>query len=254
MSLSSFSSLGQLTKYKGSSASAASAGASVISSTGLVYYYPFETTDILGATCKNNIAGGTYDLTLVGSPSISTSVYKCGAGSISTTTGKYGGLTTNTNFYSADASFTFWFRVISIPATDTYGCLASCFNNGPSYNWFMQMSKNANNINFDLGIWFYSGASNAYNISGSTLTYNTWYHIAVVKTGTGNNLKIYLNGSVVVNVTSSSTLTNNGTGKFYIGIDNNQPTHVINGNIDDFRWYQRAITASEITTLYNNIL
>jgi hypothetical protein len=254
MSLSSFSSMGHYVGGAGAT-EAPNPAIDVISNTSLVYYYGLETGDQSGATMKNGKSGGTNDLTLVGTPTISTSIYKCGLASLSTTTGKYASLTNNTNFYSTDATLAFWFRVVSIPAADTFGSIGSCMTSGGSYNWFIQMAKNANNVNFDLGIWMYAGANNSYAISGSTLTYNTWYHIAFVKTGTtSGNLKIYLNNSVVVNATTSSHLTNNGNAKLHLGIDFAQQTHVINGNFDDYRYYQRALTAGEITTLFNNTL
>ena len=255
MSLSSFSSMGNYLGTIGVASEVPNPARDVISNTGLVYYYGLETADQSGATMKNNKSGGTNDLTLVGTPTISTSIFKCGGASLSTHTGKYASLTNNTNFFSTDMSLAFWFRVVSIPAVDTYGSLGTCMTGASGYNWFTQMARNANGTTFDLGIWMYAGANSSHSISGSTLTYNTWYHIAFVKTGSTNgNLRIYLNNNVVVNVTTSSNLTNNGTAKFHLGIDIAQPTHVINGNIDDYRIYQRALTAGEITTLFNNTL
>jgi len=129
MSLSSFSSLGQYVEVKSAaSGGTAGAGANVISSTGLVYYYPFETADVSGSTCANKIAGGTSNLSLFGSPTISTSIFQCGSASILTDANKYAAFTNNEAFYSTDASVAFWFRVISVPSTDGYFCLAETVN------------------------------------------------------------------------------------------------------------------------------
>lgn len=264
MSLSSFSSLGQYVEVKAAaSGGTAGAGADVISSTGLVYYYPFETADVSGATCTNKIAGGTADLTLVGSPTISTSIFQCGSASILTNANKYAVLTNNTNFYSTDASFAFWFRVISVPSTDGIFCLAEILNSSNTRVMMLQSQKTFDGTKYEYLLIQLPGFQEYISLSFK-FSFNTWYHIALVKTGvTGGNLKVYINGSTTVgdvsnNYTTSATLTPNGPAKLYIGRDPllvTQPNlHDTNGHFDDFRWYQRALSQSEVTTLYNNRL
>ena len=79
MSLSSLSSMGLYSSKSSGSSEAPNPARDVISNTSLTYYYGLETANQSGATMKNGKSGGTYDLTLVGTPTISTSIYKCGS-------------------------------------------------------------------------------------------------------------------------------------------------------------------------------
>jgi len=68
----------------------------------------------------------------------------------------------------------------------------------------------------------------------STLSANTWYHVALVRTGTGTNgLTIYLNGTSEGSATEATDFGGTGTvnvGQFVGGGD-----YELNGYIDDFR-------------------
>ena len=94
----------------------------------------------------------------------------------------------------------------------------------------------------------------------SPLTANTWFHVCVVASY-GNNVSLYINGSQVAQ--SSSQLPTSG----YIGTQTNgTATNIIrfggqattpsnnafNGYLDDFRIYNKVLTAAQILQLYNN--
>jgi hypothetical protein len=80
-----------------------------------------------------------------------------------------------------------------------------------------------------------------------------------------NNLKIYLNGNLLT-VTSNGPNPNdisayqnvnfNTTHPFRIGAytnaDNSTPSYFFNGKIDAFNAWNRVLTQSEITELYNS--
>lgn len=74
------------------------------------------------------------------------------------------------------------------------------------------------------------------NLTGATsLSASTWYHFAVVRSGTASgNLKVYLNG--VADATSAGAVTDtfNQTSTMYIGADR-IATSQLNGYIDDLR-------------------
>jgi hypothetical protein len=74
---------------------------------------------------------------------------------------------------------------------------------------------------------------------------NTWYH--VVFTYNNGSLTLYVNG-VQNGSTISSTIVQNG---FALGYISSPTTYAFAGYIDDFRIYNRILTAAEITTLYN---
>ena len=120
----------------------------------------------------------------------------------------------------------------------------------------------SNRINF----LFDPNYSNPLNIGTSnTIVTNTWYHLVCVFDRT-SNIRLYLNG-VLQSVTTSYGLndltqfgaanTNYNTScPFRIGAytaaDNINALSLFNGSIDAFNVWNRVLTASEITELYNS--
>ena len=80
----------------------------------------------------------------------------------------------------------------------------------------------------------------------TTLQYNTWYHI----TGTfdGSTMNIYFNGQFYNSLNVSGTL---GSNYADLKIGRNASGHFFNGNLDDIRIFNRAITDNEVLQLYN---
>ena len=82
-------------------------------------------------------------------------------------------------------------------------------------------------------------------IDSNALTAGTWYH--VVGTFDGTNLKLYVNGALVASGTNSRSLT--GT---TLQIANGAASY-LNGTLDEVRMYNRALSAGEVTALYNHV-
>lgn len=89
------------------------------------------------------------------------------------------------------------------------------------------------------------GAAQVKLNSVSALNTNTWYHIAA--TYDGSSMKIYINGTLDASVTASGNFTANGIMYLARNYDN---TRTLNGFLDEFRVWKRALTATEI--LANN--
>lgn len=87
--------------------------------------------------------------------------------------------------------------------------------------------------------------------SGATLSLNTWYHIGVVRNA--GTSQAYVNGSA-----SGSTIgnaPNSGSDYVVVGAGSDSggtANNFANTRIDDVRFYERAISAAEMTSLYNN--
>jgi hypothetical protein len=80
---------------------------------------------------------------------------------------------------------------------------------------------------------------------------NVWYHI--VLTFASSVTKLYVNGNNVA-TTSTSGYTTNQTNQ-YVGIGDKAQTQddePFDGQIDEFAFWNEALTASEITALYNS--
>ncbi|MBI5881034.1 hypothetical protein HZB90_02795, partial [archaeon] len=79
----------------------------------------------------------------------------------------------------------------------------------------------------------------------------TWYQLAYVKNGTGNNDTLYLNGVPVTNVLGGAvTDTSNAASDLRIGYYS--PGYNLNGTIDEVRIYNRTLTAQQVKALYEN--
>lgn len=79
----------------------------------------------------------------------------------------------------------------------------------------------------------------------TTFNTNTWYHIAA--TYDGSAMKIYVNGILDASVPASGNFTANGILYLARNYDNSR---ALNGSLDEFRVWKRALTATEI--LANN--
>jgi len=100
----------------------------------------------------------------------------------------------------------------------------------------------------ELYVYFFTGND---FVSPTSLTSGVWYHIAVTFESNAA-LKIYVNGILegqVTNVTTRPTQPNVFLGKFGDG----SITGVLDGDLDQVRIFDRAITAAEVTTLYNEV-
>jgi len=86
------------------------------------------------------------------------------------------------------------------------------------------------------------------NTSGTTIPeLNQWYH--VVATADSSGTKIYVNGNLEG---SNSLIATNVGGAFDIGRHLGSDSYRINGAVDDLRIYNRALSANEISLLYNS--
>ena len=65
----------------------------------------------------------------------------------------------------------------------------------------------------------------------------------------GNLAMLYMDGNLFQTVTSSKYTWGSNVNASYFGINNN--TGQFHGKLDNFRSYNRAITAAEVQMLYN---
>lgn len=143
-------------------------------------------------------------------------------------------------------------RTISVWATnDSYGTIGGSGNDGhPIIAYGTPSTNSANEImfftnNFSVDYIRYGGFNNDLDIAFS---YNlqSWYHI--VATFDGLNSKIYINDSLLA---SGNFFTwNTILDSLLIGTQTSK-SRFHNGKIDDIRIYNRALSQSEISTLYN---
>lgn len=177
-------------------------------------------------------------LSIVGTPSYNTTTFKFGTASLNTT------YTSTTNKLVTPSSSVFSFDTGNF----TMECWAYC-TNVTTYN---RLFGNGTGSAFTTGNWllgidsspaqklvlYVFPTSTVVATSGTTsLSNNTWYHIAFVRNGT--NFYVFLNGNLEFTYTSSASLDGGGTKLLNIGSSGQGPSNPAfetwNGYIDDVR-------------------
>jgi hypothetical protein len=150
-------------------------------------------------------------------------------------------------------TYSMWFNASNTSGTR---CLFSkaFAANGPGR---FALYFNANKLEF---FFQPEGSINSYVQTNSTITTNTWYNVVCVL-DKSDKLKIYLNGTLQTGTSGNNNLApyvanHNTLNPFRIGAytasDNTTATNFFSGTIDAFNIYNRVLTQSEITELYNS--
>ncbi|TSC93171.1 MAG: LamG domain protein jellyroll fold domain protein [Candidatus Berkelbacteria bacterium Licking1014_7] len=90
-------------------------------------------------------------------------------------------------------------------------------------------------------------------IGATTLSTGTWYHLVGTWTS-GDNVRVYLNGTLdgtSATVKTGTITPNKNFGIGFLQWSGANPANYHNGSINDVRIYNRALTQTEITQLYN---
>jgi hypothetical protein len=152
----------------------------------------------------------------------------------------------NFNF-SSSFSISLWFQI-----TTTSGELRLITKGdsaGNQYQWGIQMNGSGN---VSPALWNGSGAGYLSFVGSSSISLNTWYHYVLTYNSSTTTLTGYLNGSSdgSDNTTNGSWLTS-GSANCLLGAraDNDSP---LTGRLDEVSIFNRALTATEVTELYNS--
>ncbi len=88
--------------------------------------------------------------------------------------------------------------------------------------------------------------------SSTAATVNTWYYLVGVYNASSNQIKLYVNGSLVSTQTVPAAW--NATGETVIGRSkwNGTTADSWTGSIDDVQLYDRALSDQEVASLYAN--
>ncbi len=162
------------------------------------------------------------------------------------------GLNTNPNFvFSYNSRFTIssW---VKFNSSATYQALG-CFGNSATNSFFGALEKFSTNIRWAVGKSGVLTASATYPFSNITL--GNWYLI----TGVYDNgvVSLYVNGNLVSSTsfsltTTVPTATPIAIGSYYYS-STSTVANFLNGSLDQYRIYNRALSLSEIYTLFRNL-
>ena len=199
---------------------------------------PFDGTN--GATSTTDLSDRGNTVTFGGDAEISTAQSKFGGSSLSLDgNGDYVDLPQATNqFVSEDFTIEFWFRINSGAGSETVGLFGSYYTGGGGKGMLMQSSATYNQVFFQ---WMYGSGSgtdwaylNQTQGTRTALSNNTWYHVAVTRSG--NTWRLFLNGTQEDSVTQSDQLTDSGsTTRLGNYGPSGSASHGLNGYIEDFR-------------------
>jgi hypothetical protein len=97
-----------------------------------------------------------------------------------------------------------------------------------------------------------SGTSVSQVTSKSTLSLNTWYHVAAVykKSGTTAGMELYINGQLDATLNGAVTSVHDSASPLSIGSFTDHESNVrMKGKIDDLRLYSGALTYQEVANI-----
>jgi len=132
-------------------------------------------------------------------------------------------------------TFNFWFKAVSIGVAKSFfffgaastNNMQSCYNNGTFLS--------------------YNGYGNDLEYNSASFSADTWYMITCKFDGT--TAKLYVNAAEVASGDKSSW--NTSSGAFQMGVENTS-NYFLNGAMDEFGIWSRALSDAEITELYNS--
>jgi hypothetical protein len=214
----------------------------------LQIYYKFNVGDSNG-TSLFNYASNSYDATLNGGATISSSNAKVGTGALQLTASNLQYVEVNTFTTGTNGmSFSFWFK------SNNSGAWARIFDfgDGPSSN-NIDFTVNSNGTNKP-GFEVYNSGAYGQTVDTNDNN-NVWYHYVWTMTysaydSLNSTWKIYTNGNFTSTYNNNYYPKNISRTKQYIG-KSNWPDAYFNGYIDEFRMYNRVLTATEAAALYN---
>lgn len=144
----------------------------------------------------------------------------------------------------------------SLNGTNGFTISAWVNHNGSLSGYPQIVSKRAGNTAYQFNIKntgeLYFGVDGTSFVTGSTsLSSNTWYHVAVTWTNGTGAVAFYLNGSPDGTGTSKTSVTSN-TGAFEIG-KNPAFTNWFGGAMDEVVFYDYVLTSTEVNSLVQTV-
>ena len=95
---------------------------------------------------------------------------------------------------------------------------------------------------------FYWNGSPDITATDSSVGLQAWAHVAIVYDGT--TVKFYVNKTLKYTYTGTLTTRTKTSGSYYLGRDNRTGNTTLNGKLNDFRLYNEALTAEQISSIY----
>lgn len=145
----------------------------------------------------------------------------------------------------SQASMSLWIKPEINELTSSQSCIVN-----PAY-WGIYLNKFSSTGKI-LGMMDGSSNNNSSSDESSIIQQNEWVFVTLVNNGT--NSKLFINGVLQSSYNETFSFTDN-LNALYLGArgyNTAVPTDFFNGKIDDFRVYGKALTNTDIDSLYNS--
>lgn len=170
---------------------------------------------------------------------------------------------TNSRFFTAadsaslsitgDMSISLWVNLVST-TSGLFTLVNKWGNTGRSYFPYYQTSNNTLHLNTTN-----NASLNGVDVSVSwTASTGVWYHIGIVYTAAAGSAKFYINGAQQGSTqTGLQTSIADSTSLLALGVntpDSGGGSHIFDGYFDDVAIFNRVLTPTEISILYNPLV
>ena len=213
------------------------------------FYLPFDAD-------ANDASGNSNNGTLTNGASISTATKLLGAGSVEMDNDT-GNQYVNLSAHIADVagntngSIALWFRLNEKNRNQGLVTVGDFGNVSSRFRLAYFNTPDELNVSINNGSWViaYETVTNGFNT-------NTWYHLVLTQNGTAS--KLYINGEEAVITGGSNTNSGNwfasmtNLDTFRIGARAYSDDWFLDGFVDEFAYYDRALSPAEVYTLYND--
>ena len=212
-------------------------------SVGLLTYYRFDETS--GTTAADSSGNGNT-ASLSGGPTFSAGIQ----GNAVTLSGTSQYVSLPSGILSSATSFSVsaWVKLSSAPTW------CRVFDFGTGTTAYMFLSPNSGSATLRFAITSAGNGQEQQVNTTSTLPTGSWQHIAV--TLSASTTTLYVQGASVAQNTGTTTTPASlgSTTQTWIGRSEFSADPYLNGQVDNFRIYDRALTASEVQELYSGHL
>ncbi len=151
---------------------------------------------------------------------------------------------TKSSFFTDEFTTSYWYKVASywgdrgvLSCVGNSGGYQQVFSAGTTFTYLL-------GYNFPTSSWFWTN----YTVPNSP---NTWQHITTTYKKTGDNAsvsRLFINGELKTTDTYANSIAYPGSEIFYIG--RNHSDLGLNGELDEVRFYNKALSDQEIKNLY----
>jgi hypothetical protein len=159
-----------------------------------------------------------------------------------------------------EASSTALFTTTTTPVTGTGDKTVSVWCNAESFNAFgnVAVSIGGQSTNNQLGIGFQQNGkpyANLYGgggqiVSATALSTSTWYHLCAVYKTSG--IILYVDGTAIATGASNSMNISGTNGNIFGNYTDYDTNWGFDGMIDEVGIWSRALSSTEVTSLYNS--